>query len=144
MYLLDCAPAPLHGWRSWNKNKKHLIRNQSMNSLLQEEFQRDNTSLQLDTSVQVNRSRKRPMASEEFFGDPALADRPGPEWPGWVTGMWLVGVVARRWRSTSSKSGYRPQQPAAWLNLTGSQCCFLRMSTLAHYLLLWNVLWTCS
>lgn len=40
---------------------------------------------------------------------------------------------ALRWRSTSatqwpaSGGGYPPQQPSAWLNLPGSECCFLRM-----------------
>lgn len=51
-----------------------------------------------------------------------------------------------RWRSTSasqwpaSGGGYQPEQPSAWLNLSGSECCFLRMFMPPGSLLLWNVL----
>lgn len=60
----------------------------------------------------------------------------------------LVGGLERtlRWCFTSatqwsaSGGGYQLVQPLAWLNLPGSECCFLRMFMQPSSLLLWNVL----
>lgn len=57
-------------------------------------------------------------------------DRPG-------SGGW---EQKQRWCFTSlSGGGYQSKQPSTWLNLTGSECCFLRMFTTPGSLLLWNV-----
>lgn len=49
-----------------------------------------------------------------------------------------VLLSATQW--PASGGGYQPQQLLAWLHLSGSECCFLRMFMTPGFLLLWNVL----